>query len=145
LKNDFVIRYGKQRGRVRYFCKSCAKFFSIDFAESKIDASDLLLRHLDGVSLRKLSEEQPLKSTRIFQLISPLVQNLPSCLDVTKKYCDMSKFSGKLVFDGTYVSVAGYESKIPLIWAFDYDSHDCPHAMLVPAENYDACVMIISI
>lgn len=26
-----------------------------------------------------------------------------------------------------------------MIWGFDYDSHDCPHAMLVPSENYVAC------
>jgi len=74
----------------------------------------------------------------------PLIKNLPSCLELTKTHCDMNKFSGKLVFDGTYVSTKTYKDKIPLIWGFDYDSHDCPHFMLVPSENYVACVKYFS-
>lgn len=58
---------------------------------------------------------------------------------ITSSFCDMNKFSGKLVFDGTYVPVRGYGNKIPMIWGFDYDTHDCPHALLVPSENYVAC------
>jgi len=140
-KNDAVIRYGKRKNIVRYFCKSCAKFFSVDFSTNKINNFNLLIEHLDGISLRKLSnEENNPSSTQIFARINPLIKNLPSCLNVTKTYCDMSKFSGKLVFDGTFVSVADYEDKIPMIWGFDYDSHDCPHSMLVPAENYSACI-----
>lgn len=48
----------------------------------------------------------------------------------------MSRFSGKLVVDGTYVPVKGYERDIPLLWGCDYDSHDFPHSMLAPSENY---------
>lgn len=51
----------------------------------------------------------------------------------------MNKFSGMLVFDGTYFPVGGYGPEIPLIWAIDYETHDIPHAMLVPSENYRAC------
>lgn len=63
----------------------------------------------------------------------------PTCLDVTSKYCEMYKFSGKLIFDGTYVKVKGYKKQIPMLWGVDYDTHDFPHAMLVPSENYQAC------
>jgi len=52
----------------------------------------------------------------------------------------MYKFSGKLVFDGKYIRVKGYQKKIPMIWGIDYDTHDLPHFMLVPSENYQACL-----
>lgn len=67
------------------------------------------------------------------------LKGLPTCLEVTNKYCEMYKFPGKLVFDGTYVKVKGYKKQIPLIWGVDYDTHDFPHSMLVPSENYQAC------
>ena len=31
-----------------------------------------------------------------------------------------------------------------MIWGFDYDSHDCPHILLVPSENYVACCKYFS-
>lgn len=140
-----MIRYGKQRGRVRYLCNACNKFFSIDFSHNKIDNFELLTNHLDGISLRKLSDNKNYPSfSNIFLRISPLIKRLPTCLRLTKSHCDMSKFCGKLVFDGTYVRVKGYEDKIPMIWGFDYDSHDCPQAILVPSENYIACVKYFS-
>mgnify|MGYP005632401527 CR=1 FL=1 len=52
----------------------------------------------------------------------------------------MSKFSGILVWDGTYISVRGYKTKIPLIWGIDYKTHDIPHFILAPSENYVACL-----
>jgi len=141
LNNLFVTKNGKRKGKFRYLCTLCNKSFSVDFSHTKLNVFDLLKYHLDGLSLRKLSNNELFpKSTRIFELIAPLIKKFPSCLQLTTQHCNMSKFSGKLVFDGTYVSVKGYENKIPLIWGFDYDSHDCPHAMLVPSENYQACV-----
>lgn len=100
---------------------------------------------MDGVSFRKLSNNEKLPCfSSILGKVTPIIEKLPSCIDVTRKYCDMDKFSGKLVFDGTYVRVKGYIDKIPMIWGFDYDSHDCPHSMLVPGENYVACVKYFS-
>lgn len=139
--NDAVIRYGKKNNKVRYLCKSCNVTFCIDFSHNKLNPFYLLKINLDGLSIRKLSNDENLpKPTKIFDLISPLIKSLPSCLKLTYDFCDMSKFSGKLVFDGTYVAVKGYKNKIPMIWGFDYDAHDCPHSMLVPSENYQACV-----
>lgn len=77
-----------------------------------------------------------IESTRIFQIINPLIKDLPSCLELTNDFCDPSKFSGKLVVDGTYLAVKGYENKLALIWGFDYDSHDCPNSLLAPSESY---------
>lgn len=97
------------------------------------------------MSLRKIANDEKLpKATRVFELITPLIKKLPSCLQLTQSHCDMGKFSGKLVFDGTYVAVAGYEDKIPMLWGFDYETHDCPHEALVPSENYVACIAYFS-
>jgi hypothetical protein len=140
-----VIRFGKRNNKIRFLCKSCNKSFSLDFSHSKLNNFELLTNHLDGISLRKLSDNKKYpSSTNIFVRINPLIKKLPSCLQLTKTYCDVNKFSGKLVFDGTYVSVHGYDNKIPMIWGFDYDSHDCPSSMLVPSENYVACVVYFS-
>jgi len=139
-ENISVIRKGKRRNLIRYFCKACLKSFSIDFSPKKINIKKLLSDHIKGLSIRQIQENNPsLKTTRIFELIAPLIKQIPSCIEVTKSFCDMSKFSGKLVFDGTYVSVKGYDRKIPMIWGFDYDSHDCPHVLFVPSENFVAC------
>ena len=115
--NNFVIRYGKRRGKLRYLCNSCSKSFSKDFSHNKLNNLDLLIAHLDGISLRKLSNNSNYPSaTNIFVRINPLIKLLPTCLDLTSSFCDLSKFSGKLVFDGTYIHVKGYQYKIPLIW-----------------------------
>lgn len=136
-----MIRYGKRRGKVRYLCNGCSKSFSVDYSHNKLNPAELLVSHLDGISLRKLSNTKKNPSaTNIFKKIKPLIKMLPSCLGLTASCCDSQKFSGKLVFDGTYTSVKGFEDKIPMIWGFDYGSHDCPHIMLVPSENYQACL-----
>ena len=51
----------------------------------------------------------------------------------------MSKFSGFLEFDGKFVHTGTYKNKIPFIYAIDFFTHDIPHGMLVPSENYLAC------
>ena len=75
----------------------------------------------------------------VFRKCNAFLKKLPLNLNITTQYCNMSNFSGKLVFDGTYISVKGYKHQIPMIWAIDYDTHDIPHFMLVPSENYLAC------
>lgn len=68
------------------------------------------------------------------------MRSLPLNSAITSIYCDMSKFSGILVWDGTYIHVKGFKTKIPLIWAIDYETHDIPHFILAPSENYIACL-----
>jgi transposase-like protein len=57
---------------------------------------------------------------------------------VTKQYC--SKFSGILLVDGKYLKVKGYERKIPVIYAVDYQTHDIIHYQLTVSENYQSCL-----
>jgi len=56
------------------------------------------------------------------------------CVDLTRKFC--TKFSGILLVDGKYISVRGYERKIPVIYGIDYLTHDIPHYVLSISENY---------
>lgn len=50
----------------------------------------------------------------------------------------MKKYSGYLEVDGTYVSVRGFKQKAVLIWGIDYLTHDIPHYIIAPSENYQA-------
>lgn len=56
-------------------------------------------------------------------------------------YCDMSKYSGYLEVDGTYIFVKELRRKIPVFYGQDYLTHDIPHFVLIPSENYQACLM----
>lgn len=42
------------------------------------------------------------------------------------------------MIDGKYLSVKGYDRKIPLLWCLDYYSHDPIIHMLAPSESYQA-------
>ena len=64
--------------------------------------------------------------------------SLPHCADITRKYC--SRFCGILLVDGKYVSVKGYEHKIPVIYGVDYLTHDIPTYLLTKGENYQSCL-----
>lgn len=61
---------------------------------------------------------------------------LPNSNDITKQYC--TRFCGILVVDGKYISIKGYERKIPLLWGLDYLTHDIPVFRLAPSESYEA-------
>lgn len=53
----------------------------------------------------------------------------------------MSKYSGYLEVDGTYVFIQELGRKIPVFYGMDYLTHDIPHFVLIPSENYQACLM----
>ncbi len=72
--------------------------------------------------------------------VKGFLRGIPSNLTITKDCCDSSKFNGYLEFDGKYVAVRGYRDKIPLLWGIDYATHDIPHFILAPSENYIACL-----
>jgi len=63
---------------------------------------------------------------------------LPQCADITRTYC--SRFCGILLVDGKYISVKGYDRKIPVLYGVDYLTHDIPHYLFSTAENYQTCV-----
>ena len=120
-------------------CKSCNKTFSKNY-EFKRNTKDILKDFLDGISVRKLSNgAKGFTPTILFNKLFNLVKTIPNNISITYNFCEMYKFSGKLVFDGTYFPVRPFEREIPMIWGIDYDSHDIPHAILVPSENYLAC------
>jgi hypothetical protein len=51
---------------------------------------------------------------------------IPNNNDVTAWHCNPNRFSGVYVFDGKFVKVKGYDSKIPFLWGIDYHTHDFP-------------------
>jgi hypothetical protein len=100
----------------------------------------LLKNFLDGVSVRKLSTNtKGFTPTVVFNKLFNQVKLIPVNISITQKSCEMYKFSGKLVFDGTFFPVRPFDREIPLIWGIDYDTHDIPHSLLVSSENYVAC------
>lgn len=66
---------------------------------------------------------------------------MPDNTQLTKDLCDPSRFSGRLVIDGKYVKILGYEKKIPFIYGIDYLTHDIPFGGLFLAEDSLAFVM----
>lgn len=80
----------------------------------------------------------------VFRRCEVRLRSLPRNFQITKKYSDPKKFSGILVFDGKYLSVKGYEKGIVLLWGADFLTHDIPHHLLAPSENYSACLAYFS-
>lgn len=80
----------------------------------------------------------------VFRRCESVLKNLPRNSQVTRKYCDPAKFSGILIFDGKYLPVRGYEKGAVLLWGVDFLTHDIPHHLLVPSENYQACLSYFS-
>ena len=124
-------------GRIRYQCKECGKWFSVN-RKAGLDISRMTLDHLDGMPLRKIADRYKVSISSAFSKVRSYLDKLPNCADVTRKYC--SRFSGILVVDGKFVCVRGYEKKIPTFYGIDYLSHDIPTFKLMPSENYEACV-----
>jgi hypothetical protein len=92
------------------------------------------MEHLDGIPIRKLADKLNLSPATVYNKIQQHLQSLPHCADITRKYS--SKFSGILVMDGKFISVKGYDHKIPVIYGIDYLTHDIPTYKLAPSENY---------
>lgn len=88
--------------------------------------------------LRKIADRQNISTATAFNKTGSFLEKLPDCADITRAHC--SKFCGILVSDGKFVSVRGYEKKIPAFYGIDYLSHDIPTYKLMPSENYEACL-----
>lgn len=61
------------------------------------------------------------------------MNKLPENTWLSREFCN--RWSGRLVVDGKYVKVKGYDKKIPFIYGIDYLSHDIPVGVLAPSEN----------
>lgn len=72
-----------------------------------------------------------------YRRVQETLTTLPLCIDVTRTYC--TRFSGILLVDGKYVSVKGYDRKIPVLYGVDYMTHDIPHMVFSVGENYPTC------
>lgn len=80
----------------------------------------------------------------VFRRGREALKDLPRNIQVTRKYSDPQKFSGILVFDGKYLNVKGYAKGAVLLWGVDFLTHDLPHYLLAPSENYQACLVFFS-
>lgn len=74
----------------------------------------------------------------IFRSCKKDLKALPSNIDITINYTN--RFCGYLVFDGKHFPAKGYDKDLVLLWGVDYLTHDVPHFVLAPSENYQACV-----
>ena len=128
-----TIKKGKRNGLVRYKCKNCGHWFSINHKRKE---NDFLLDYLDGKPLRKIADKSNFCAATALAKCRKHLGELPHNNDITKQFCD--RFCGILVVDGKYIAVKGYERKIPLLWGLDYLSHDIPVYKFAPSENYQA-------
>lgn len=128
-----TIRKGVRRGNIKYFCKSCRKYFQINKIK-RLDNKILLNDHIEGYSFRALSQKYNISVGNAYKKCFKALENIPHCADLTRKYC--SKFSGILLVDGKFVRVKGFDRKIPFIYGIDYQTHDIPTYVLTIAENF---------
>lgn len=91
---------------------------------------------MDGKSMRSLAVAHAVSPAHIYlQLIEELKQ-LPNNTALTQTYCD--RWSGILNVDGKYITVKGFEKKIPFIWCVDFLQHDFPVSVFAVSESTTA-------
>jgi len=86
------------------------------------------------MSFRSLGFRDGLSGSTAFRRYQAEIENNLQCVDITRNYC--SKFCGILLVDGKFVSIKGYDRKIPVIYGIDYLTHDIPNYVLSISENY---------
>jgi transposase-like protein len=137
-----TIKKGKRRGRIRFKCKDCDKWFQINRTHRKVKDLQLVIAHLDGLSFRALGDQYNLHASTVYRRVRKVLERLPHCADVSRKYC--SKYCGIHQVDGKFIKVKGYDRKIPVIYGIDYQTHDIPTYKLARSENYQACLRYFS-
>lgn len=98
---------------------------------------------MDGASFRALGNEYDISPAKGYRQVLSEMDTLPENSWLTKEYCN--RWSGRLVVDGKFVKVKGYEKKIPFIYGIDFLTHDIPIGMLFPSENEEAFAKFFSI
>jgi len=129
-----VIRKTKRGHSIRYFCKSCTKYFSIN--THWVDRRQILSDHLDGLSFRKLAFRYRMSHMKIWRICEEELRKLPNNNQFTHKYCN--RFSKIFLFDGKYFNVASEKHDWVLLWGIDYLRHDIPVFTVAPSENYQS-------
>lgn len=89
--------------------------------------------HIDGIPFRKLGDEYGLSGKQAYLRVFAELALLPDNTTLTKDYCTYS--SGILIIDGKYIKVRGFKTRIPFIYAMDYETHDILFGVLAPAED----------
>lgn len=127
-----VIRKTKRGRSLRYYCKTCHKYFSVKTIW--LNTKTLLNDHLDGLSFRALSRKYRISPMKAWRICEEQLKKLPNNNQFTFNYC--LKFSDTFVFDGKYFNVAGYDHDWAILWGIDYFKHDIPVFLLAPSESY---------
>ena len=135
-KSSLVQRRGTRRGALRYHCQHCNHWFQVN-RKKHSKKQEILRLHLDGLPFRSLATHFDISVGSAYNYSLDALMALPHCADVTRAYCQ--KFCGILLVDGKYLSVKGYERKIPVVYGIDYTTHDIPQYVFSQAENYQTC------
>lgn len=98
---------------------------------------------MDGLSLRSLGLRLEKTHKQIDNIVRKELNELITCEYLSQQYCDPKKWSGICCIDGTYISVGGYENKIPFIYCVDYLTHDVICGFLFTSESSDAYMKIM--
>ena len=136
LTTKNVIKYRKRGSSIQYKCNLCIKLFSIRVIQKSFKEEDLLLDHLDGFSFSIIGERYGISKTSAYRIVSRELKKLPDNNNITKSLC--GKFGDIIVPDGKYISVKGYDRKIPFLWGIDYLRHDFPVILFATGESYVA-------
>lgn len=131
---EFVIRKTKRGNSIRYLCKSCKKYFSVN--TRWIDTKAILYDHLEGLSFRSLGIKYDISHMKAWRICEEELKKLPNNNQFTHKYC--SRFSKIFLFDGKYFPVADQKYDWVLLWGIDYFRHDIPVFTVAPSENYQS-------
>lgn len=123
------MKKGSRDGLKRYLCKKRNHWFTVDHRIKPV----LWIPHIDGVPFRKLADQYGSSPAKVFRQVEDEMNKLPENTWLSKEYCN--RWSGRLVVDGKYIAVKGYDKKIPLIYSIDYLTHDIPVGILAPSEN----------
>ncbi len=91
---------------------------------------------MDGVPFRKLADQYSMSPTAVYRTVVEELNQLPTNSWISAEYCQ--RWSQRLVVDGKYIKVKGYDKKIPFIYGIDYLTHDIPVGLLAPSENEHA-------
>lgn len=120
-----------------YLCKSCRKYFSIDYG-IKLNERELLVRYLEGTSLRRLANQLNSKKSTVSDKIHALLHKVPNSNHITEIVC--KHYKGVLLVDAKYINIKGYAKGAAFIYCIDYYSHDILIHQLSPSENYHAYI-----
>lgn len=127
-----MIRKAKRGKSLRFLCKTCPRYFSVN--THWIDAKAILSDHLDGLSFRDLARKYRMSPMKAWRICDEELRKLPNNNQFTFTYC--SQFSTTFVFDGKYFNVAGKDYDWVLLWGIDYFRHDVPIVFVAPSESY---------